>query len=112
MIIDVSAQTIGRSTLSAFGNSVANDGIFIQARPNYFLAEVRTDIIRKEPQAPFEYKISKKNKKRFTLGLIESIYNFHNQYGRVQEKFEIIESFKVKPKSRPCNYSVAKFIFE
>ncbi len=30
MIIDVSAQTIGRSTLSAFGNTVANDGIFIQ----------------------------------------------------------------------------------
>jgi hypothetical protein len=79
--------------------------------PYYYLRTVPTKIDGKEKDA-FEYKISEKNKKRVTLQLIDSIYNFYNQNGRIQERFELNESFQAELKSRPCNYSVAKFIVE
>ena len=79
--------------------------------PYYFIRQIPTKIEGKEKGA-FEYEISDKNKKRVTLELIETIYIFHNQNGRIQERFEINDAFKVEIKSRPCNYSVAKFIVE
>jgi hypothetical protein len=80
--------------------------------PYFYIGEKPTNINGKESRDAFEYKISDKNKKRVTLRLIESIYNFYIQNGRIQEIFELNESFKAELKSRPCNYSVAKFIIE
>ena len=79
--------------------------------PYYYLRIVPTKINGKEKVA-FEYNISAKNRKRVTIELIQSIYNFYNQNGRILERFELNESFKAELKSRPCNYSVAKFIVE
>jgi hypothetical protein len=80
--------------------------------PYYYLRRVSTKINGKELKDSIEYRISDKNKKRVTLELIESIYNSYNQNGIIQERFELNESFKAELKSRPCNYSVAKFIVE
>jgi hypothetical protein len=80
--------------------------------PYFYIGEKPTKINSKESQVAFEYKISEKNKKRVTLDLIESIYNFFKQNGRIQERFELNETLKKELKSRPCNYSVAKFIVE
>ncbi len=79
--------------------------------PYFLIRGIPTKIDGKEKDA-FEYKISEKNKKRVTLELIESIYNSYNQNGRIKERFELNESFQAELKSRPCNYSVAKFIVE
>jgi hypothetical protein len=80
--------------------------------PYFYIGEAPTKINGKEFLVAFEYQISEKNKKRVTLELIESIYNFNIQNGRIQERFELNETFKGELKSRPCNYSVAKFIVE
>jgi hypothetical protein len=80
--------------------------------PYFYIGVVPTKINGKEFLVAFEYKISEKNKKRVTLDLIESIYNFFKQNGRIQERFELNKTFKAELKSRPCNYSVAKFIVE
>jgi hypothetical protein len=80
--------------------------------PYYYLRGVPTKINGKEHQDSIEYNISAKNRKRVTIELIQSIYNFYNQNGRILERFELNESFKAELKSRPCNYSVAKFIVE
>ena len=68
--------------------------------PYFYIGEEPTKINGKEYPFSFEYKISEKNKKRVTLELIVSIYHFYN------------EANKLELKSRPCNYSVAKFIVE
>jgi hypothetical protein len=80
--------------------------------PYFYIGEAPTKINGKAPKIAFEYQISEKNKKRVTLELIESIYNSFNQNGRIQERFELNKTFKAELKSRPCNYSVAKFIVE
>jgi hypothetical protein len=80
--------------------------------PYFYIGEAPTKINGKVNEVAFEYKISGKNKKRVTLDLIESIYNFFKQNGRIQERFELNETLKKELKSRPCNYSVAKFIVE
>jgi hypothetical protein len=79
--------------------------------PYYFIREVSTKIDGKEKDA-FEYQISERNKKRVTLELIEAGYNFRNQNGRILVRSELKETFNSELKSRPCNYSVAKFIVE
>jgi hypothetical protein len=83
-----------------------------RGRPYFYIGEKPTKINSKESKVAFEYKISEKNKKRVTLQLIDSMHNFYNQNGRIQERFELNETFKAELKSRPCNYSVAKFIVE
>jgi hypothetical protein len=80
--------------------------------PYFYIGEAPTKINGKVYEVAFEYKLSEKNKKRVTLELIESIYNFNIQNGRMQERFELNETFQAELKSRPCNYSVAKFIVE
>lgn len=80
--------------------------------PYFYIGEEPTKINGKEYPFSFEYKISDKNKKRVTLELIVSIYHFYNKNGRIPKRFEINEANKLELKSRPCNYSVAKFIVE
>jgi hypothetical protein len=79
--------------------------------PYYFIRQIPTKIDGKE-KVGLEYQISQRNKKRVTVELIEAVYSFRIQNGRIPERFELIETFNSELKSRPCNYSVAKFIVE
>jgi hypothetical protein len=80
--------------------------------PYFYIGEAPTKINGKVYEVAFEYKLSEKNKKRVTRQLIDSIYNFYKQNGRIPERLELKETFNSELKSRPCNYSVAKFIVE
>lgn len=58
----------------------------------------------------FEYEISKKNKKRITLLFIEYLFDHYKREKRILNRNEMIIPFEKELHSRPCNYSVAKYI--
>jgi hypothetical protein len=78
--------------------------------PYNYLKQVSTKINGSYFKPAIEYQISEKNKKRVTIDLIENLYKHYKQNGKFLERNELKETFKTELKSRPCNYSVAKFI--
>ena len=78
--------------------------------PYYFIKNCSTKIDKEIFEFAIEYQISEKNKKRVTINLIDFIYKNYQKNGKFPERKELTEPFITELKSRPCNYSVAKFI--
>lgn len=91
-----------------FGNS--KKIILQKGGPYYFVKNSPTKIDKEIFEFAIEYQISEKNKKRVTINLIDCLYKNYQQNGKFLERNELKETFKIELKSRPCNYSVAKFI--
>jgi hypothetical protein len=78
--------------------------------PYYFINNCSTKIDKEIFEFAIEYQISEKNKKRVTIDLIDCLYKNYQKNGKFLERYELKDPFKIELKSRPCNYSVAKFI--
>ncbi len=78
--------------------------------PYKFIKLTSTKINGKVVESAFEYQISEKNKKRVTIDLIDCLYKNYQKNGKFLQRHELKDPFKIELKSRPCNYSVAKFI--
>jgi hypothetical protein len=72
--------------------------------PYYFINNCSTKIDKEI------FKFAIENKKRVTINLIDFIYKNYQKNGKFPERKELTEPFITELKSRPCNYSVAKFI--
>jgi hypothetical protein len=78
--------------------------------PYEFIKQCPTKIGGQPYEFAFEYQISEKNKRRVTLDLIGFLYILYQKNGKFIQRNELLEPFITELKSRPCNYSVAKFI--
>ena len=60
----------------------------------------------------FLYEISPNNQKRVSINLIHTMYEQTLMSGNIPVRAEVFPLFPFELCSRPCNYSVAKFIVE
>lgn len=88
-----------------------NRSIFLDNSNTYvYLQEFSTRVNGVYFPRAFEYEISKTNKKRITIEYIHYLYKHWIETGRLLNRGEMLEVFPHEQCSRPCNYTVAKFI--